>query len=292
MRKVSWEGPRWATAAVGLPVLIGVCLWGEVPFTVFTILLALIARSELHHAYARLGVEPNGLLTLLGAVVPGGLILFRPLYEGLTISASLPLLLILACSLVMASFWETGRASHVARIHTGSNIAFGLLCGAYASLFGGIALLRTCTWHGPNGLFPTVEGGALIVLVTLSCTIASDSSAYFVGRVAGHHKLAEGLSQKKTTEGLLGGILGSILAGSAAGTLLLGSPFFGLVIGVLAGLLGPLGDLFKSALKREIGIKDFGTILPGHGGILDRFDSLLFTAPVVVLLATTIETWP
>lgn len=60
----------------------------------------------------------------------------------------------------------------------------------------------------------------------------------------------------------------------------------GLTIGALAGLLGPLGDLFKSALKREIGVKDFGSLLPGHGGILDRFDSLLFTAPVVVLIVS------
>jgi phosphatidate cytidylyltransferase len=61
---------------------------------------------------------------------------------------------------------------------------------------------------------------------------------------------------------------------------------FGIVIGLAAGLLGPLGDLFKSALKREIRIKDFGSIIPGHGGVVDRFDSLLFTAPVVGWLAS------
>ena len=71
------------------------------------------------------------------------------------------------------------------------------------------------------------------------------------------------------------------------GALLLGAPVFGLAVGALAGLLGPLGDLFKSALKREIGVKDFGALLPGHGGVLDRFDSLLFTAPLVVLIVLT-----
>ena len=69
--------------------------------------------------------------------------------------------------------------------------------------------------------------------------------------------------------------------------MLLGSRGFGLLVGILAGILGSLGDLFKSALKREIGIKDFGEAIPGHGGILDRFDSLLFTAPVIALVAVT-----
>ena len=295
--EVSLLVQRVLTAAVGMPILIGVCLWGARPFAVFTVLLALIGRSELQRAYGQGGIYPNGFLSLLGALVPGGVFLLRPAPRGETwldgeaFSAPLPLLLILAFSLVMASLWETGVASHTAEIHTGRNLAYGLLCGAYVALFGGITLLRVTAWSGPAGIWPTLDHGALLVLVTAACTIAGDSAAFFVGRALGHHKLAEGLSQKKTTEGFLGGIAASLLIGGLTGYALLGSLTFGLIVGALAGLFGPLGDLFKSALKREIGIKDFGALLPGHGGILDRFDSLLFTAPVVVLVATTFGPW-
>ncbi len=284
---------RLLTAAVGMPILIGVCLWGALPFAVFTVLLALIGRSELQRAYAQREIYPNVLLTLLGALLPGGVFLLRPTLgvNGGGFVASLPLLLTLACVLIMASLWETAVASHTSKIHTGKNLAYGLLCGAYISLFGGIALLRVCSWHGPVGVLPRLDHGALLVLVTAACTMAGDSAAFFVGRRLGKHKLAEGLSQKKTTEGLLGGMAASLLIGGITGSLLLGSLTFGLLVGVLAGILGPLGDLFKSALKREIGIKDFGSLLPGHGGILDRFDSLLFTAPVVVLVVTTSGPW-
>ena len=280
---------RVLTALVGMPILVALCLWGARPFVIFTVILALIGRTELQRAYAQCGIRPNGLLSLLGALVPGALLLLRPPLGGGMPAAPLSLLLILACGLVIASLLETGVASHPKEeIHTGRNLAYGLLSGAYVALFGGIALLRLTVWHGPKGLWPSLDGGAALVLLTAACTIAGDSGAYFVGRWLGHHKLAEGLSPKKTTEGLIGGMVASLLIGSGLGQLLLGSPVFGLIVGALAGILGPLGDLFKSALKREIGIKDFGALLPGHGGILDRFDSLLFTAPVVALVATTI----
>ena len=293
--KLSSLAQRLLTATVGMPILVGICLWGAPPFAIFTVLLALIGRSELQRAYALREIYPNGLLTLLGALVPGCVFLLRPTLSvnGGGFVAPLPLLLALACVLIMASLWETAIASHTSRskIHTGKNLAYGLLCGAYLSLFGGITLLRICSWHGSMGVLPRLDHGALLVLLTAACTMAGDSAAFFVGRSLGKHKLAEGLSQKKTTEGLLGGMAASLLIGGTVGFLLLGSLTFGLLVGALAGILGPLGDLFKSALKREIGIKDFGSLLPGHGGVLDRFDSLLFTAPVVVLVVTTSGPW-
>ena len=278
--------PRLLTAAVGMPILVAICLWGARPFTVFTMLLALIGRSELQRAYGQCGIHPNRFLSLLGALVPGAVFLLRPALGGALPSIPLSLLLVLACGLVVASLAETGSASHTPEIHTGRNMAYGLLCAAYVSLFGGIALLRICAWHGSVGHWPSLDPGACLVLLTASCTIAADSGAFFVGRTLGRHKLAEGISPKKTTEGLVGGMVASLVIGSGIGSLLLGSATFGLTVGALAGLLGPLGDLFKSALKREIGVKDFGSLLPGHGGILDRFDSLLFTAPVVVLIVS------
>jgi phosphatidate cytidylyltransferase len=92
------------------------------------------------------------------------------------------------------------------------------------------------------------------------------------------------LSPGKTVEGAIGGLAGGILMGAALGGALLGAPVWGLVAGSVAGTAGQLGDLFESAIKRELGVKDIGRALPGHGGVLDRFDSLLFAAPVMALL--------
>ena len=290
---------RWTSAVLALPILIGVCVWGATPFVLLCVALALLARSEITRAYKRQGIEPNGFLSLMGALTPLAALLslppFAPLAallsspHGLTIPGMpLPLLLFLACGLIAASIWETGAAARADAkhpIHTGRNLAYGLLCGAYVSLFSGVSLLRIFPWHGPLSPILPVSGGAALVLATMACAMSNDSAAFFVGRAAGRHKLAAGLSPHKTIEGLIGGIVSSIAVGAAAGYLLLDSIIFGLLIGAAAAALGPLGDLFKSALKREIGIKDFGSIIPGHGGILDRFDSLLFTCPAVVLLA-------
>lgn len=279
---------RLMSAAIGLPVLVGVCIWGAMPFVLLTVVLALVARREITTAYERRGIRPNALLSLTGALMPG-VVLFLPVPftwdTGAAAPANpLPFLLLLACGLIAASLWETATASHASHIRTGRNMAYGLLCGAYISLFSGVALLRICRCGEPTGLLFPVANGAELVLLTMASTMAGDSVAYFVGRSAGRHRLAEGLSPRKTTEGLFGGMAASLVAGAAAGYALLGSVSFGLLVGVAAALFGPLGDLFKSALKREIGIKDFGSVIPGHGGVLDRFDSLLFTSPVVLLL--------
>lgn len=119
----------------------------------------------------------------------------------------------------------------------------------------------------------------------------SDASAYFTGMAFGKHKLAPDLSPKKTVEGAVGGLVGATL-----GTMLTGlffQTFFGewefhypvlALFGFLGSVASQLGDLSFSYIKREYGIKDFGKILPGHGGILDRFDSVIFCAPLVELL--------
>jgi phosphatidate cytidylyltransferase len=131
-----------------------------------------------------------------------------------------------------------------------------------------------------------IEPGAAWVYLTLAITFLQDTTAYFVGRSLGRHKLAPTLSPKKTWEGAAGGMAGAIL-GSLAGILLLGLPISlgaGVILGVVGGIVGPLGDLAESLIKRQVGLKDAGFIIPGHGGVLDRADSLLFTAPALYYL--------
>lgn len=120
-----------------------------------------------------------------------------------------------------------------------------------------------------------------LVLLLFSIIWIGDSAAYYVGRAFGKHRLAPKISPKKTVEGGIAGLVASMLAGAIGGVWFLGEPWLSvtLIAGVTA-IMGQIGDLAESALKRSAAVKDSSSILPGHGGILDRLDSLFFAAPV------------
>lgn len=134
--------------------------------------------------------------------------------------------------------------------------------------------------------------GVFLIIYLLFCAWFGDSGAYFVGTFLGKHKLCPKVSPKKTVEGFIGGII------TVGVFVFLESLVFNLfvfsdkqidyltvvLIGMAASVLGVLGDLSASVIKREFGVKDFGNLLPGHGGVLDRFDSVLFVAPFVFII--------
>jgi phosphatidate cytidylyltransferase len=125
------------------------------------------------------------------------------------------------------------------------------------------------------------------IILALAVTWLQDTVAYFVGKAYGRTVMAPLLSPKKTWEGAAAGFLASLLTAPLF-TLLLGLPISlagAALIGAAAGIIGPLGDLVESLIKRQIGIKDSGTLIPGHGGLLDRIDSMLFIGPLVYYLA-------
>jgi phosphatidate cytidylyltransferase len=136
-------------------------------------------------------------------------------------------------------------------------------------------------------LFDHDHGGQWVVLLMLYA-FGSDTAAYFVGRAFGKHKLYESVSPKKTVEGSLGGLFGALVGGLVAHFWFL--PTLGLVhaviLSIIATAAGQAGDLCESLLKRSVGVKDSGKMLPGHGGILDRVDALVFAAGVVFLYRT------
>jgi phosphatidate cytidylyltransferase len=127
-------------------------------------------------------------------------------------------------------------------------------------------------------------------LTVILCTWIGDSAAYLVGRSLGSQQLAPALSPHKTVEGAAGGLLAALATGSLifawSG---LGSWWIGAVAGAGIGIAGQLGDLGESFLKRQAGVKDSGAVIPGHGGILDRIDALLFAFPVGYLLAASFD---
>jgi len=129
-----------------------------------------------------------------------------------------------------------------------------------------------------------LEGGRDWVLFALFATFAADTSAFFAGRLWGSHSLASAISPGKTWEGAIGGFLGAIAAALILIAILpsLSIPYWqGIVLGALVGIFAQLGDLSESMLKRSAGVKDAGKLIPGHGGILDRLDSIVFTVVVV-----------
>ncbi len=137
-----------------------------------------------------------------------------------------------------------------------------------------------------------LEGGALLVWLIFIGAWGSDTCAYCVGMLLGKHKITPKLSPKKSLEGCIGGVLGAALIGFLYATILINHikgvahPQLSFaMIGAASSVISQIGDLAASAIKRNHNVKDYGRLIPGHGGILDRFDSILFTAPIVYYLA-------
>jgi phosphatidate cytidylyltransferase len=152
-----------------------------------------------------------------------------------------------------------------------ASVRVGWLLGTPVYVGGCMASLALVRDFNPTGAW---------VFLTMALAWGSDTAAYFVGRKFGKTKLAPRISPKKTLEGSAGGLAASVLGAVAMSFFLPGlGPIDAIALGILAGAAGQAGDLLVSVLKRSSGVKDSGGILPGHGGILDRVDSLAFTAP-------------
>jgi phosphatidate cytidylyltransferase len=154
------------------------------------------------------------------------------------------------------------------------DVAAGLFVSAYAPLLAGFAMLMLAADDGPRR-----------VLAFVIVTICSDIGGYAAGVLAGRHPMARSVSPKKSWEGFAGSVAACVIAGALTVGLMLHGPWWGgCLLGLAVVLAATLGDLGESMLKRDLGIKDMGSLLPGHGGVADRLDSLLVSAPVAWLL--------
>jgi phosphatidate cytidylyltransferase len=279
---------RFIAAVVGVPALLGLCWLGSGPFSVTMTVIAGIGCMELVRAQRKAGLRPNIVLACMGLFGPALPLLMGHGDQGAGIALTAILSLVIGlflAGLVSEVMFAEGRAA----ITPMTNVGSGLCCAAYIALFGGLSMLRVSpgVWGKPS--FAGADVGFLVVLLVLSSVWATDTAAYFVGRGIGSTPLAPALSPKKTVEGAIGGFVVAVIVGAVLGHFLLGRGLMGWWVGAVAGIAGQIGDLFESALKRELKIKDFGTIIPGHGGVLDRFDSLLFVAPAVWLLTHVLD---
>ena len=257
---------RVLTAATGIPVVLGVTYWGSNwAFGSLVALVGVLALDEFLDLGASKGAEPGT---------------HRPGYWFVPVGASLTL-----------SF----LGPPVSTFGTFLLGALLLISTALASHSSGPALRYFA--NGLTGLFYTcLLLGFLILLsrfavfVVLGIIWAGDSVAYYIGSRWGQHQLAPRTSPGKTVEGAVAGTIASLAAGVGLGGILLDISYFSLsLISLITALAGQAGDLCESALKRRVGVKDSSNRLPGHGGVLDRVDSLLFAAPVFYLLLLLLQ---
>ena len=255
---------RILTALVGVPILLAVVLLGPAwLFLLLVLAAALEGYRELGTMTAREGVR----------LLPIGYV------STLLLTASLYPSAIDFETAALASVFAVGVAAVFTRApsrETLSGVAMTLLTVLYVG-----GLLSSVV--GLRAVLPDREG-RLWILFLFAVVMVGDAGAYFAGRAFGRHRLAPELSPKKTVEGFVGGLAASVA--TAIGLASLGlpglSPGAASGLGLLLGILGVLGDLFESLIKRSVGAKDTASILPGHGGVLDRIDSLLFAAPALL----------
>jgi phosphatidate cytidylyltransferase len=255
---------RLATAAVALPLLILAIFRG--PALLLVGIVAVGAGLGLWEFYSLLEERQIVPLRAVGFAVMALLFVPGP-WPGTVPAAILPA----AVVLILAGALSRGRDMP----GSVSSAAGTFLGAAYLGALGG-------TLGGLRTIAPE-PAGPWIITMLFTVVMMADSAAYFVGSAVGRHKLAPTISPGKSVEGVLGGIAGGVL-----GALLirrLGLPLLPLghaiVLGVMVTAAGTAGDLVESLMKRWAGVKDSGRLFPGHGGMLDRLDSLLFAAPVL-----------
>ena len=242
-------------------ILGGYCIFG------LTLLLSLVGLSEV---YKTVGIEKKclGIIGYIGVIVYYGLLLWKG-------TAYMSVFIVALLMLVMIAFVFTFPKYKVEQVMMSF---FGVVYVAILMSF--LYLIRE-----------TTADGMITIWLAIISSWGCDTCAYLAGVTMGKHKMTPVLSPKKTIEGAIGGIIGAAAIGAIYGVAVGGyveqienAPLYFAIISACAGLVAMVGDLAASAIKRCYDIKDYGKLIPGHGGVLDRFDSVIFTAPVIYYL--------
>jgi phosphatidate cytidylyltransferase len=255
---------RLGSGIVLVAVTIALMVYGGYPLFWAVSVLSLIGLFELYRTVKMEKTLP-GVAGYLSSVVLD-ILLLDGLYEYVLLWLVITLMVMMTCYVIAYPVYHAGQMTM---------LFFGLVY---------VTLMMSFVFK-----VRYLEGGILTVWLIYVASWGSDTCAYCVGKLAGRHKLPSELSPNKTIEGCVGGILGAALLG-----FLFALAFYQdknvwwqfALMGGVGSVISQIGDLTASAIKRNYGIKDYGKLIPGHGGVLDRFDSILFTAPLVYLLAT------
>jgi phosphatidate cytidylyltransferase len=249
-------------------VVFAIFLWGTIPVAVMVLVVLGLAAAEAYAAFRTVGAHPASILGIV-AVLTLGVAVYN---KGEAAFGAITVLLV-----IFGFIWYLSAPR---RIDVLDGLGSTLFVYAWIGVFGSYALLLI----SPNTFVH--KHGLAFLFGAIVLTIANDTGALFVGRWLGRHPLNTSLSPNKTIEGTLGGSLITLIVGVAILPLI--SPWghrSGLEAAVALCVVIPLGDLFESMVKRTLGVKDLGRLLPGHGGMLDRIDGLLFALPTMYYLA-------
>lgn len=258
---------RIATSVIGIPPLVYVALADSlIPIKVLVALIGLLFVLEISRAEKQKLLFVSVILYALWTYV----LFTSPNKNSLT-----PYLVMGSLCVAVILILSHGALNKEAR-------AVGLQSFWALIPFSSLVFLREIHISSGNQLFQFTPN-SLLLLVFL-CVWFGDIAGYFVGKSMGKHSLAPKISPSKTVEGAAGYLVFSLLAGLCFANLGGVDLLHGLYVGLAVGIMGQVGDLFESLWKRKLGIKDSGSILPGHGGLLDRFDSMLFAAPSVYFI--------
>lgn len=264
---------RFVSGFIGIPLLIVlVFVKNGLPFILGVGVISVIGLYEFYTGIRRTGAEPQEWVGLASAF----LFLFVARHEFNTRGFSLPGVLTL---FVIATLTiELLRENRAPAKNLGSTYLGVVYVGW---LFSYLVAIRSIEGTFRVNSVPwNIPTGAWLVLFVIFAAWAADTGAYLVGRKWGSHKLAPNISPGKSWEGMWAGFGSSVAMSILMGAALDMPWVHRLILGIAIGVSSLVGDLAESLIKRDIGIKDFGSILPGHGGILDRFDGLLFAAPL------------
>ncbi len=260
-------GTRTLVAVIAIPFILGVSYFGNIPFLIFTLLIGLVANLEFIKMTATKGAFGNSTISSLMII----LLILNTYFKILDLYS---LLIIFAASSLLIELYRN-KASAI------NNLGVTFLGVLYIGLFSSSILAIREFYQNP---LEYDQGGFIIISILFSIWIC-DSAAYFLGLAFGKHRLFLRVSPKKSWEGAIAGFVFSILTMIAAKVIIL--DFLNwidiIALGLIVGIIGQVGDLIESLIKRDAGVKDSSAIIPGHGGIFDRFDSLLFAAPFVFL---------
>ena len=277
--------PRILSAIVAIALALGMILLGGWYFTLCFAIIVYLGQLEYFQLVRAKGMIPAGKTTL---VVSQALLVISTLSPTLA-DAIMPVAGTFICFYLLFQ----PKFASIADI---SASILGLFYGGYLPSYW--VRLRSLGVHGDlplGGYFPPfplptlqeLPQGLTITLLAFFCIWAADIGAYVFGKFFGRTRLTD-ISPKKTVEGAVFGVMASVVVATLGAWQLgwAGAPLSGMALGLLIGIASLLGDLTESMMKRDAGVKDSGQLIPGHGGILDRADSYVFTAPLVYYFVT------
>lgn len=270
-------GRRIRTAIVAIPIALCLIKLGGLPFALGVLLLGVVGFREFQNMLMQ-----DGIQVYRAAGVIGTLMLIMAAGVGHS-EWLLPLVTMFSLLVMLEGLYEYAQG------HFPENTGLTCMALVYLGLpFAHFILLRELT--GPVHTLPLwgrMSLGEALLWTVMFATWASDTFAYFGGRAFGKTKLLPKVSPKKTREGALCGFIGCVATVWLLGNVWLGYPLLPiLLLGIGIGIFAPLGDLVESILKRSCAIKDSGNFFPGHGGVLDRCDSLIFSVPFAYYFIT------